>query len=96
MANVFKAIGNFFKKVFGFVIKSDPFKHLLAELLPVAISVVSSLASVSVLSSAEKRNQAFGALVVAAKEKGLEFSDHMLNLLIELAVAKLKGTIAVE
>lgn len=93
MANVFAAIGNFFKKVFGFVVKSDPFKQLVAQLLPTAIAVVTNLASVSSLSSAEKRDAAFKTLKDAAQSKGLEFADHMLYLLLELGVAKAKGTL---
>lgn len=93
MANVFVAIGHFFKKVFGWVIKSDPFKQLVAQLLPFALGVVANLASISSLSSAEKRQQAFSAIRAEAKSRGLEFADHMLNLIVELAVAKSKGTI---
>lgn len=94
--NPFVAIGRFFKKLFGWVIKSDPFKVLVANLLPVAIDVVTELASVKALSSAEKRERAIATLKDAAEIRGLQFADHMIALLVELAVARLKGTLAPE
>jgi hypothetical protein len=90
------AIGGFFKKIFGFVVKSDPFKQLVNQLLPVAIEIATNLASIDTLSSAEKRNTLFNALADAAKARGLQFADHMLFLLAEVAVAKVKGTLAIE
>ena len=93
MANILEAIGHFFHKLFGWVIKSDPFKELVAHLLPVAVDEVTKLASVASLSSAEKRQQAIDALGSAAKSQGLVFADHMLGLLVEMAVASIKGTI---
>lgn len=85
---------DFFKKLFGFVVHSDPFKKLLSVLLPQAIQIVSGLASVEGLSNSAKRDQAADALVRLAKAQGLAFGDHMINLILEIAVAKLKGTIA--
>lgn len=96
MSNPFEVVGHWFKKLFGWVIKSDPFKELVAHLLPVAIEQVTSLASISSLSSSQKRDAAVSALKSAAQSQGLQFADHMLALLVELAVAKLKGTIGVE
>ena len=89
----FAGIGKFFKSVFGWVIKSDPFKQLVAQLMPTAISIVSQFASISALSNEAKRAQAIAGLKSAAQSRGLEFADHMLALLVELAVAKLKGTV---
>jgi hypothetical protein len=86
-------IGHFFKSSLGWIIKSDPFKQLIAELMPIAIDAVSSLNSLDKLSSSQKRAQVFVIVSGAAKQKGLEFGDHMINLLIELAVAKIKGTL---
>jgi hypothetical protein len=91
--SVLSAIGNFFKKIFGFTVKSQPFKVLVADLLPTAVAVVTELAKVSTLSSAEKRNAALAQLKTAAEQRGLEFADHMLALIVETAVAKLKGTL---
>jgi hypothetical protein len=90
------AIGGFFKKIFGFVIKSDPFKQLIQQLLPVAIEIALQLSHLDNLTSSEKREALFNALKDAAKSRGLVFMDHMLNLIVELAVAKVKGTLAIE
>lgn len=38
-----------------------------------------------------KRAQAFSEIETAAKQAGLEFKDSIVNMLIELAVQKLKG-----
>jgi hypothetical protein len=97
MANkFFTAIGHFFKKIFGFTIKSEPFKLLVSQLMPVVIESVRSLASMSALSNEEKRKAAFSQIAGEAKSRGLAFGDHMIFLLIEMAVAKLKGTLAEE
>jgi Holliday junction resolvasome RuvABC endonuclease subunit len=96
MKNPFPAIGRFLLKIGRLVIASDPFKKLINELLPEAIAIVTALAQNGNLTSAEKREQAVAALIVAAKSKGLEFAEHMIRWLVETAYAKMKGTIAVE
>jgi hypothetical protein len=93
MSNPFKAVAHFFEKLFHFVIKSDPFKQFVAEMLPVAVDAVLKVSTLSGLSSAQRRDQAFHDIAYAAKAKGLEFADHFIYLVIELAVANLKGTI---
>lgn len=89
----FGAIGNFFKKVFGWTIQSDPFKQLVSGFMPVAIQAVTSLSSISSLSNDQKRKQAMQMVADSAKGQGLQFADHMIALLVELAVSKMKGTI---
>jgi hypothetical protein len=64
-------------------------QKLIAELKDYAVEVVTELASTD-LTNAQKRKEAFDKLVAEAKEKGLEYKDSAINLLIELAVAKLK------
>lgn len=93
MANILEVFSHWFHKLFGWVIKSDPFKELVAHLLPVAVDEVTKLASIESLSSADKRAQAISTLAAAAKAQGLTFADHMLGLLVEMAVASIKGTI---
>jgi hypothetical protein len=64
-------------------------QKLIVELKDFAIKTVIELAS-SDLSSAEKRKEAFKKIKEEAIARGLEWKDSAINLLIELAVAKLK------
>lgn len=64
-------------------------KEFIAEFKDLALSTVTTLAT-SDLSSADKRKEAFEVIKNAAIAKGKSYSDNTINLLIELAVSKIK------
>lgn len=66
-------------------------KAFIAEFKDFAVSTVLKLASTD-LSSADKRKAAFDAIKAEAKAKGKTVADNTINLLIELAVSKIKKT----
>ena len=93
MANVFKAIGNFFKKVFGWVIKNtDVDEFFKEEFNTIVIPVVAQI-SLLTITSAEKREMAVKQIAQALAQVGKSVAEHVIRLAIELAVAKSKGTI---
>lgn len=61
----------------------------LETLLPVALQIVASLAA-SELSGENKRKEAVEQLKAAALQAGITASASVLNLAVEMAVAKLK------
>jgi hypothetical protein len=61
----------------------------LADLLPVALEVVSSLAD-SKRSGDEKRKAAFTRIELLAKAQGIQVATSAINLAIELAVQRMK------
>jgi hypothetical protein len=64
-------------------------KLLIGQFKDVAIAIIAKL-MVADLSSDEKRAQAFKELKEAALAAGKDLSSSMINLLIELAVARWK------
>lgn len=62
---------------------------LLAKILPIALDIVSSLASDSSKSGAEKRNEAFSKIKDITVKQGIDAGNQTINLAIELALAKL-------
>lgn len=79
------------KSVLNFIlpILKDSTAKLLADLLPIALEIVSSLAN-SNKSGDEKRKAAFARIQTAAKQRGVEAAGSVINLAIELAVQKNK------
>jgi hypothetical protein len=79
------------KSVLEFIIPilRDQTAKLLADILPIALEIVSSLLT-SNKSNEEKRNAAFQRINTIAKERGIEAANSTINLAIELAVTKLK------
>jgi len=79
------------KSVLNFVlpILKDTTSKLLADLLPIALEVVSSLVD-SKKTGDEKRRDAFVRIETAAKSRGIEAANSVINLAIELAVQRTK------
>ena len=79
------------KSVLNFIlpILKDSTSKLLADLLPIALEIVASMAE-SNKSGSEKRNAAFHRITLAAKGRGIEAGASIINLAIELAVQKSK------
>jgi flagellar basal body L-ring protein FlgH len=79
------------KSVLEFIIPilRDQTARLLADILPIALEIVSSLLT-SNKSNEEKRNAAFLRINTIAKERGIEAANSTINLAIELAVTRLK------
>lgn len=95
--HVFKHIGVYvsetFVKIFGsdaahsFAVGAESLlKSDLGQLAWIAVQEVDNMAS-----GAEKNAAAFSKIVAGAKSAGLEVKDSLVKLLIELAVARLKG-----
>ena len=104
MGKFFGAIGHFFKHISVFV--SDAFvqvfgqdiahmfvvgaesalKSALGKLALTAVQEVEGLAS-----GAEKKAAAFAKVVAGAKIAGINVADSIINMLIEIAVQKIKG-----
>jgi hypothetical protein len=62
----------------------------LERLAPIALGIVVELATNNSLQNAEKRDIAVTKLATAAKSEGIAVGLSLLNLAVELAVAKLK------
>jgi len=68
---------------------SVQFSASVARILPEAIKIVSELAQNTEMSGKEKRKEAFKQLSEIVKTEGLAIGSSVVNLTIELAVAKL-------
>ena len=62
----------------------------LAVLLPIAFKIVKELATVENLSNKQKREKAAKELGAAATAEGISAANSLINLVIEMAVNKLK------
>jgi hypothetical protein len=105
MNKILSAIGHFFKHaavvvsdifvaIFGqdaahtFAVGAESLLHsALGQIAMTAVQEVEGLAT-----GAEKQAAAFGKIVSAAKTAGITVADSIINMLIELAVQKIKGT----
>ena len=93
--NIFKKIANFFNPLIrwlkGFFdeLLAKLCKEAFAQLLKIALSIVTELAN-SDLSNDDKRKQAFERIKTKALQEGIDFKDHLINLAIETAYAKIK------
>ena len=110
MANVLTQIGDFFKKighvfahffvlVFGQQAAANFAKSALAildsEFGKIVYTIVEGLQTYAVSNGgAAAAQQAFQQIKSAALSSGLDIKDSIINLMIELAVQKLKGTLA--
>lgn len=68
---------------------------LESDLGVLALDAVNAVASLK-LGGAESRAAAFSKLVEDAKAKGIEASESIYNMLIEVALQKVKGNVGVE
>jgi Holliday junction resolvasome RuvABC DNA-binding subunit len=90
--NIIKWIWNKISNAFFSFVKEAVEKltqKLIVELKDFASDLISEL-SLKDLTNTEKRNAAFKAIKEEAIKRGLGYRDSSINLLIELAVAKLK------
>jgi hypothetical protein len=93
MANVFKAIGGFFKKVFGWVFRNtDVDEFFKKEFYTVVIPIVAQM-SLRDITNAEKREFAVREILSALATVGKAVAEHVVRLAVEIAVAQAKGTI---
>ena len=88
-----KKVPGFIRKIFGKK-ALDAFRKgaralLIEEVGRIALTVVTSI-SLGALTNGEKRDAAFKQIKEQAKESGLNIKDSILNLLIELALQRLK------
>lgn len=104
MNSFFSAIGHFFKHIAVFV--SDAFVKVFGQDIAHALAVGAESALNSALgkiawaavqevqslaTGAEKQAAAFAKVAEAAKAAGIEAADSIINMLIEIAVQKIKG-----
>jgi len=93
----FKKLGRFFKKFVVVLFGKSAAKALAnaakqmfqSAFGSVVLGIVAEL-SASNLSNAEKRSAAFGRVKELAEFKGVEMKDSLINLVIEMAVLRLK------
>lgn len=93
MNNIFKAISEFFKRIFSSPGFRDFIKAvftaekavILALLKDISIKAVSELGSMDTLTNDQKRKKAFAAISDYATIKGIQASNSMINLAIEMA-----------
>lgn len=80
------------KTVFEFItpILQRSVSELLARILPIALEVVSSLATDDKKTGAQKRNEAFKKIKDISIKQGIDAGNQTINLAIELAVSNLK------
>jgi hypothetical protein len=78
------------KYVLEFIIPilKDSTSNILKEILPIAVEVVSSLSDSS-KSGDQKRRLAINQIKKAALNEGIDASSRVVNLAIELALAKI-------
>jgi hypothetical protein len=82
---IIPALGDFFKAVF-----TKAKQEAISALKDIAVQTVLSLADTD-LSNEEKRKAAFSKIKNYAVTRGIEAKDSTINLLLEMAVASLKG-----
>ena len=73
-------------------ILADETAQLLAQLLPIALDVVSGLADSS-KTGPQKQSAAVDEIKAAALKAGISASTRAVNLAVELALAKLEGQV---
>jgi hypothetical protein len=93
MNNVWKWLKSLWSSIFADFIKevfTEAKTKIIAALKDVAIKAVTEL-SVSDLTSDAKRKEAFKRIASYAKSKGIAAGDSLINLVLEMAVSKVKG-----
>lgn len=95
---MFKAIKQFFKRIGGRLRKlwsilkkvfNGALELFLAELMTFATETVKALANTD-LSNDDKRKEAFNKIKNKAIGRGIYYKDNWVNILLEIAVAKIK------
>jgi hypothetical protein len=86
LLGISRSLLDFFLPIFQALIAGS-----LERLLPIALAIVTELAT-SQLSGSEKKTVAVDRLKKAAMQEGLTVSASALNLLVESAVANLKAS----
>ncbi len=90
--------GSFFKN--PMVVKFEQFMEqvfaaekpvIVGALKDIAVEAVTSVGSLSNLTNAEKRAQAFTQIAAQAKQQGIQVGESMINLILEMAVQSIKG-----
>jgi len=79
------ALGDFFKAVF-----TKAKQEAISALKDIAVQTVLSLADTD-LSNEEKRKAAFSKIKNYAVTRGIQAGDSTINLIVEMAVASIKG-----
>lgn len=64
---------------------------IVGALKDIAVQAVTSVGSISTLTNAEKRAQAFAQIAAQAKQEGIQVGESMINLVLEMAVQSIKG-----
>ena len=96
----FRKIGRFFKKIAAAMFGKSALKKLAAAAKAmlktavgrIAVKVVFELEEGN-LTDIQKAKEALKRIRQAAKDAGIETKDSLINLLIEMAVARLKGVV---
>lgn len=65
---------------------------VVQEFLPIALDAVRATAQYASDNDEEKRRKAFNAIEMAVKSKGRELPTSIINLLIEMALQKIKAS----
>jgi hypothetical protein len=73
-------------------LKSDV-QELLAQIMPLAVAAVSSLATDSSKSGAQKRDAAYSQIASAAEAAGISAGASVINTAIELAVQQVNAAV---
>jgi hypothetical protein len=91
---------SFVKRLFGWAVGGVKFVFAHSEIDEFAakyaddiLAIIVGLAARRELTSAEKRTEAFVAIKALAFKAGVDLRDHLISFLVELFVAKAKGTI---
>lgn len=97
LSNIIHKIAHAFVVVFGSQAAQDFAKAaealLATEFGKVVQSVVEAQAGLALTNTSAAHANAFSGIMDAAKGAGVTLADSMVNLLIELAVTKAKGTL---
>lgn len=100
VARGIKALARLFQRLFLVLFGREALEHfqraaaamLATELGRIAWAAVEALASLN-LPGEEKRRRAFARIAREARDAGLAVKDSFINLLIEIAVQRLKGLV---
>ena len=87
IARVFNTI----KGALGKLLRSQPVRDMLNSALGKIVTQVVTELQTTDLSSSEKREEALRRIADSAQQAGIGFKTSFVSLLIELAVARIKG-----
>ena len=80
---------SFLKELLPLFNKSS--QQLVANLLPKAVKIVSDLAENGELTNKQKQKEAVLQLIKISKKEGMDAGTSTINLIVELAVTKIKN-----